>query len=85
VDVSTVAEAGLIGVSDEEQLAHAVAEWRVLVSHDTDFLRLHAAGIQHAGIAYGPQDLAVGDMIRSLMLIAEVLDADDMIDHVEFL
>lgn len=85
IDVATIAEAGLIGAGDDVQLSHAHAAGRVLVSHDTDFLRLHAAGAPHSGIAYGPQDLSVGDMIRTLVLIVQVLDPDEMINHVEFL
>ncbi len=85
VDVLTATEAGLRGASDETHLAHARAANRVLVSHDVDFLRLHAAGAEHAGIAYGPQDLPVGDIIRGLMLIVHVLESEEMINHVEFL
>jgi len=85
VDVATVTEAGLRGATDEAQLARAQADGRVLVSHDTDVLRLHAAGAAHSGIAYGPQELSVGDMIRGLMLIVQVLEAHEMINNVEFL
>jgi predicted nuclease of predicted toxin-antitoxin system len=34
VDVTTTSDAGLIGASDEEQLAHALAENRVLVGRE---------------------------------------------------
>lgn len=85
VDVSTVAEAALVGASDDAQLVHARRAGRVLFSHDADFLRLHAEGLEHAGIVYGSQELGVGDVIRGLMLIAQVLDSDEMIGHVEFL
>ena len=85
VDVSTVAEAVLSGAADTAQLAHARTEARVVFTHDVDFLRLHAAGVEHAGIVHGPQELPIGDVIRGLMLIVQVLDADEMINHVEFL
>ena len=29
-----------------------LSEGRVLVTHDADFLRYHAEGVEHAGIAY---------------------------------
>lgn len=54
-DVLTVPEAGLLGATDEKHLEHARAEGRVLFTQDEDFLRLHAARIAHAGIAYAPQ------------------------------
>ena len=50
-----------------------------------DFLRLHADGVPHAGIAYAPHEMSVGDSIRGLMLIHQVLDAEDMLDRVEYL
>lgn len=42
--VSTTPEAHLLGVTDEEQLAFALRESRIMISHDTDMLRLAAAG-----------------------------------------
>ena len=84
-DVLTVPEAGLLGASDEEHLARAQAEGRVLFTQDDDFLRLHAIGVEHAGIAYAPQGTAIGDIIRSLMLLYQVLEAEDMKGHVEYL
>jgi hypothetical protein len=82
-DVLTVPEAGLLGASDEEHLAQA--EGRVLFTQDDDFLRLHATGVEHAGIAYAPQGTAIGAIIRSLMLLYQVLEAEDMNGHVEYL
>lgn len=84
-DVLTVAEAGLLSASDEEHLERARAEVRVLFTQDEDFLGLHAAGVAHAGIAYAPQGTSIGDVIRGLMLIYQVLDADDMKGHIEYL
>lgn len=85
VDVLSVPEAGLLGASDEEQLAHARSEGRVFFAQDEDVLRLHAEGIPHCGIAYAPQGTSVGHIIRGLILIHELLDTDEMEGHVEFL
>jgi len=85
VDVLTAQEAQKLAASDEEHLAFARAQERAIFTQDADFLRLHAAGIVHAGIAYAPQQTPVGDMIRGLVLIAEVLEPSDMADQVEFL
>jgi len=85
VDVLTVAEAGLLGASDKEHLARARAEGRVVFTQAEDFLRLHAAGLEHAGIAYAPQGTSIGGTIRGLMLICQVLHPEDMKRHVEYL
>ncbi len=85
VDVVTTYEAGLLGASDEEQLAFATREDRVLFTQDDDLLRLHTTGIDHTGIVYTRQGTPVGDIIRGLMLVFEVYDAGEMRNHVEFL
>lgn len=85
VDVVTVMEAGRLGASDEEHLAFARQEGRVLFTQGKDFLRLLAAGAGHAGIVYVRQQTAVGEMIRGLMLVFEVLEPSEMEGHLEFL
>ena len=69
VDVLTVPEARTMGASDEEHLQRATGDGRVLVTQDRDFLRLAAAGMHHAGIAYVTQNRTVGELVRGLMLI----------------
>jgi predicted nuclease of predicted toxin-antitoxin system len=85
VDVLMAADAGMLSASDREHLEFALREGRVVFTQDDDFLRLHAAGAEHAGIAYMPQGSSIGEMIRGLMLVFQVLDADEMRNHVEFL
>ncbi len=85
VDVLTAAEAGLLGASDEKHLALARTQGRVIFTQDDDFLSLHAAGLAHAGIVYAAQGARVGDIIRGLMLIHDLLEAEAMVGHVEFL
>jgi predicted nuclease of predicted toxin-antitoxin system len=85
VDVLTVEDAGLLGASDAEHLDRARREGRVIFTQDDDFLRLHAAGEQHAGIVYAPQQSGTGEIIRGLMLIHGVLEDHEMTDHLEYL
>jgi hypothetical protein len=85
VDVLTVAEAGMLGASDADHLERARNEERVVFTQDDDFLRMHAAGTAHAGIVYAPQRTSIGEIVRGLMLIYQILDVDDMQGHVEFL
>lgn len=85
VDAITVAEASALGADDASLLAQARTTGRVLLTQDVDFLRLHAAGVPHAGIAYVPRTASVGSMIRGVLLVAQVLDSEAMTNHVEFL
>jgi hypothetical protein len=84
-DVLTAKEAGLLSASDQQHLERARAEVRTLFTQDENFLALHGLGVTHAGIAYAPQGTSIGHIIRGLMLIYQVLDADDMKGHVEYL
>ena len=86
VDVTTTPEAGLLHASDEAQLAYAVAQARVIVTQDTDFLRIAAEGQETAGVVFYPdQERSVGQVIRDLHLIWEVYEPDEMRCRVEFL
>jgi len=86
IDVTTTAEAGLIGAEDAAQLSLAAASGRVLITRDADFLRLHASGVSHAGIVYCPQGSGgTGEMLRRLVLIHDLLAPEEMVGRVEFL
>lgn len=86
VDVLTAQEANRCGVSDQDQLAFAMAQGRVMVTFDSDFLALDASGVQHAGIAWCPATkYAIGQLIQALLLLHGVLNSDDMRNHVEYL
>lgn len=85
IDVLTLAEAGKLGAADEEHFAFAHQQGRVIVTHDDDFLRLTAASSDHSGVVYGPQGRAIGEMVRKLTLIPQVLTAEDMRGRVEYI
>jgi uncharacterized protein with PIN domain len=86
IDVTTSAEAGLLKAPDEEYLAYAVAQNRVVVTQDTDFLHIAAGGVECPGIAFYPnQGRSIGQIIRDLLLIWEVYEPNEMCNRVEFL
>ncbi|RME90970.1 MAG: hypothetical protein D6770_01375 [Anaerolineae bacterium] len=85
VDVLTSQEAKMLSVPDREHLAFAANQSRVVVTQDADFLRLHARGAPHSGIVYAHQGMSVSRMIQGLMLLHQVLEPEDMVNHVEFL
>jgi predicted nuclease of predicted toxin-antitoxin system len=84
IDVLTTAEAEHRGWKDEEHLAFALKEGRVIFTQDSDFLKLHAQGKQHAGIIYcKPQTRTHKQILRGLILIYEILQPEDMANHIE--
>ena len=86
INVTTTSEAGLIGVSDREQIAFSLSENRILITHDDDFVILHGSGITHAGITYCDQKRrSIGEILNTLILIWETLEPEDMKNQLEFL
>ena|SRR6266851_5904572 len=86
VEVTTTADVSLLGAADEAHLAYAWSQARVIVTHDADFLRLHAAGAEHAGIVYTPpQARSLGELIRLLVVIWELVEPGEIRGHVEYL
>ena len=83
VDVLTTPEAGTLNAPDEDHMARARQQGRVIFTQDEDFLRL-AAGNGHAGIVYASQTTPLRAIISRLMLIHQVLDAEEMMNHVEY-
>lgn len=84
-DVTTSKDAGLIAGSDEEQLAFALSESRVLVSRDTDFLVLNSQGIDHAGIVYWTERRVLGFLIKELDSLCFDRTTDEMRGQVKYL
>ena len=85
VNVLTVQEAGKTGLSDRGQLAFALSEGRVMVTMDSDFLTLAVEGVSHAGIGYANPRRSIGELIRALMLLSDVLTPTEMTNQVEYL
>jgi predicted nuclease of predicted toxin-antitoxin system len=75
IDLTTPVAAGLLHTPDDTQLAYAVTNSRTLITQDTDFLRLAAAGYEHRSIVFFAADSrSIGQVIRAVQLIWEVAD-----------
>ena len=75
---------------DELILARATSLGRLIFTQDADFLVIAsqwaAARREHAGIVYGHQlQVTVGQAIRDLQLIAQIMEKAEMANRVEFL
>ena len=85
IDVLMSVEAGMRGADDEDHVALARGQRRVIVTQDKDFLRMDAQGVDHAGIVYAPQGCPIGSMVQGLVLIAQVIEAEEMRGRVEYI
>lgn len=91
IDVVTSTEAGMNGLTDDEQLAFAAQADRVLFTFNVgDFCRLHAewmhAGRSHSGILTSDQlQYGIGERLKRLIAFVEQNDSDALKDRLEFL
>lgn len=90
IDVITVQEDKMVGISDTELLARANQLRSVLFTYDDDLLveatRRQREGIPFCGIIYAHHlRISIGGCIHDLELIARVGELEDMINRVEFL
>ncbi len=85
-DVTTTAEIGLGGSTDNEQIEYCIRDNRVIFTTDQDFLKLHVERPEHRGIVFAHQHrTGIGEAIRGLMLIWELLEPDEMAGRLEYL
>jgi predicted nuclease of predicted toxin-antitoxin system len=86
IDVTLTPEEGLLGTSDDFQMAFTHHQQRVIFTHDADLLRLASQGAEHSGIVYCTKDIrSLGEIIRGLVLIHQILTPQEMQNHVEYL
>lgn len=86
IDAVTIRDLGLLGDTDSNHLRRASEMGRVLCTYDTDFLRLAAEGIEHAGIVFGFHDRTTyADWVHGLELICGAMTPGDMKNHIEYL
>jgi predicted nuclease of predicted toxin-antitoxin system len=85
LDVTTTADARLIGATDPQHITFALEHQRVIFTQDQDFLRRHAAGDEHTGIVYSQQGIhSIGEIVRFLHFLSDCLEPEDMRGQLEF-
>jgi len=89
VDFQTATEAALAGLPDQDVLAVAMAEGRVLVSHDQTTMPRHFADFipskTSPGLIVIPQHLPLFSAVEDLLLIWSASEADEWINRICFL
>jgi predicted nuclease of predicted toxin-antitoxin system len=83
-------KAGNLSLSDDEQLQYASQQRAVLFTHDPHLIVVAhqwvRQGQEHWGVIYVHQEsLSIGECIRRLKDFAEILQAADMKNRVEYL
>jgi predicted nuclease of predicted toxin-antitoxin system len=85
IEAVSAKESGNLGLADSEQLAYAIENNYVIVTHDADFLAI-ALDLNHKGIVYTHlQKYRLGDLIRRLQLLWDIAEPEDMTNRVEYL
>ena len=90
VDARSCRDMGNYGLTDEQQLEYARENNLVMFTHDDDFLKLSAKYMaqarEHSGLIYAHQrDYNIGECIRRIKLIVDILLPSEMKNHIEFL
>jgi predicted nuclease of predicted toxin-antitoxin system len=86
VDVVTPNDIGLRAAPDQDVLAFALRERRVLLTHDPHFVAFHYAGQPHAGIAFCEAERrSIGEIVEHLLLLVEFYEAEELMGRLEYL
>ncbi len=90
IEAWSARDAGNLGMTDEEQLKYASKIRAVVFTRDDDFLMLADKWTkekkEYYGIIYAhPQKLSIGECIRRIKLLVDLLSVEDMKNHIEFL
>jgi predicted nuclease of predicted toxin-antitoxin system len=81
-DVTSTQEAEMLAASDEEQLAHACAEQRAILTFNVgDFVALHhqyiASGKEHWGIVLSSRE-AIGVLLQRILRLLNSVAAEEL-------
>jgi hypothetical protein len=90
IDFQSALAAGLDGIPDPEVLRRAMAESRILISHDENSMPGHfreflTGGNHCPGVLIVPQGAPVGRVIESIVLIWIASDAAEWMDRIQWL
>ena len=87
IEIVSAQELGYLGKADEFHIKKASEIKAVILTHDIDFLKIASnPDIKHSGIIFSHQEnVSIGQCIRGVELIVNILTDKDMENHIEFL
>jgi len=77
IDAISANEAGKRESNDEDILSFANKNDRVIITRDSDFLKLHNKGAEHAGIVFIPKFMAIGKIIGEIEKVSMLFESLD--------
>ena len=83
IDATSIDELRLKGTKDPQIVSIALAERRIIVTRDSDFVDLARQGYEHTGIVF-VSTLSVGQILSALRLIHGTMSATDLENRVEY-
>lgn len=88
VDFRTAPSAGLAGLKDQEVLAVAARDGRILVTHDQATMPRHFGEFLRSqrspGLIVVPQHLPLGEVADDLILVWTATEAEEWTDRIAF-
>src|ERR1700683_3018015 len=86
IDVTVTNEVGLVSADDLVQLEYARNEERIIITHDTDFLRIASKTANHFVILFcKTEGYSIGKIVLHCISIHHQRVAEDMMGWVEYL
>lgn len=84
IDIISVQELSMRGEKDKKLLEYAKDEKRVMITADTDFLKI-AKIMEHAGIIFITRPMLVGDILREIQKVFLIFVEGDFKNRVIFI
>lgn len=86
VDITTTIDQELRTAEDTQHFQKSASQQRVIVTDDTDFIRLAVENPQHPGVVFCRRTKhTLGEIIQFLLLVHGVYGPEDMRGRVEYL
>ncbi len=85
VDIESIDLLGKKGLDDRNILNFANENSEVVITRDSDFLRLHNKGMDHMGIIFIPTNLSIGEIIKEVEKISVLFDPADLQNTIIFI
>lgn len=76
IDAISVNEAGKRESDDEEIMKFAKENKRVIITRDSDFIKLHRKGMEHPGIVFIPKFLVIGKIIEEIEKVSILFESE---------